>query len=71
MQVIEEDSQFLMRKILGVQTEENCENDIRGSKENCGSRKGHSTCSVLLEKRSTLDLAKISEKALVLTMSYL
>ena len=62
MKEIEVDFKFLMRKLLGSRTEENYENDSEMSKQNCSSTKEYSTDSALLEKRSTLDLAKRADK---------
>ena len=58
-----------MRMFLGLIIVENYENDKRTSKQNCGSRKGHSTDSALLEKRLIFDLTKKSEEPCAYTMS--
>ena len=46
-----------MRIVLGIRIEENCENDKIMSKHDCGSRKGCSIESALLEKILMLNLA--------------
>ena len=57
-----------MRMLSGVGVEENYENDKRVSKSNCGSRKGCSIESELLEKMLMLDLAKTAGESFVHAM---
>ena len=58
MQIIEADLKLLMRILLGLLIAENYENDRIISKDNCGSREGHSIDSAMLEKILIFDLAK-------------
>ena len=61
MQTIEADLKSLMRTFLGEIIEENCKNDKRITKHDCGYIKVYSMELISLEKRIMLDLAKNTE----------
>ena len=68
-QIVEVCLRLLMRILLGIRIEEDCENEKRISNHDCGSENGHSVGSELLEKRLTLDLAERTGEQVAYTIS--
>ena len=62
IQIIEDDFQLFMRMFLCLRVERDTEYDKISSNFNCGSRKGWTINSALIEKRFAFDFAQKTEK---------
>ena len=69
LEMIEADLQLVMRMHLWGWTNERVESDKRSSKQNYGSREGHSIENALLETMLIFDHAKKTEESNVHAMS--